>query len=73
VYVHRTLWPCNEGGNILKTVQSKIYVQRISWVLSEGNAIPGCAITGVDYLFKFIENTDFVSQLTVVSGHFFTI
>lgn len=53
-------------------MQSGISVQRISWALSEGGAAPGCTITGVDYLFKFIDGTDFVSQLTAAAGCFLT-
>lgn len=55
-----------------KIVQSRISVQRISWVLSEGGAVLGCAIAGVDYLFRFIDRTDSVSQLTAAAGCFLT-
>ena len=55
-----------------KIVQSRIYVQKISWVFSEGGTVPESAITGVDYLLKFIDRTDFLSHLTAAAGCFLT-
>jgi len=53
-------------------VQSRISVQRISWAIIEGGAVLGCAIMAVDYLFRFIDRTDFASQLTAAAGCFLT-
>jgi hypothetical protein len=55
-------------------VQSRLSVERISWALSEGGAVPAYAVTGIDYPFRFIDRTDFVSQLTAAAaaGYFLT-
>jgi len=51
-----------------KIVQSRLSVERISWALSEGGAVPAYAVTGIDYPFRFIDRTDFVSHLTVAAA-----
>ena len=59
-------------GRTACTEPQCLYKGAFYFTLTEGGVVPGCAITGVVYLFKFIDRTDFVSKLTAAAGCFLT-